>query len=101
MGIAFDPAGRGSISEPAGLPRLTIFRTGLKVQPVNAARVAVALITHCVAPDSEQLTRLNTPASSCSALEIVQFWNCIQECQPVPVARTATPVRPVIWHRLN
>src|SRR6266481_2889872 len=88
---------RASTSRLLALPWFTRFVAGLKVQPVNAARVALALNTHCVLPSKVESTTLNTPGpASCSALEIVQFWNCIQECQSLPVELTAGPLCPTI-----
>src|SRR6267142_6336486 len=92
VGIAFEMAWRASTSRLLALPKFTSLAAGLNVQPVNAARVAFAAITHWVLPSKVEFATLNTPGPvSCSAFEKVQLWNCIQECQLFPVELTAGP----------
>src|ERR1017187_9712315 len=96
MGNALEMVCRASINRLPAFPLFTIFCAGLKVQPVKAARVALALITHCVLPSRVESTTLNTPGPArLSALEIVQSWNCIHELESAPVELTAGPLRPM------
>ena len=54
MGIAFEKAWRASTKRLLTLPLFTKLVVGLKVQPVKAARVALAASTHCVLPSKEE-----------------------------------------------
>src|ERR1039458_6166089 len=102
MGHALETVCRASTNKLPALPLLTMFRVGLKVQPVKAARVAFALMIHWVLPSKVESTTLNTPGPvNWSALEMVQFWNCIHDPQSAPVALTAGPLRPVMVQRSN